>query len=151
MGKEIERKFLPADDSWRCLVEKSIDMSQGYLSRRPQSTVRVRVAGDRAWITVKGLNDGAERNEWEYEIPVSDAVEMLSEAGMTDGRVICKTRHVLTYGGRIWEIDEFHGCHEGLVVAEVEIEAPDAPVEIPPFIGAEVTGDPSYYNSSLAR
>ena len=150
MGKEIERKFLMADDSWRRMVEASTVMRQGYLSRRPESTVRVRVAGDRAWITVKSKNHGAERNEWEYAIPVDDALEMLSGEGMIQGNVLSKTRHIVSYCGYRWEIDEFHGSHEGLVVAEVEIRGVDVDVPLPPFIGREVTGDPAYYNSTLA-
>ncbi len=150
MGKEIERKFLLADDSWHRLVETSVEMRQGYLSRRPEATVRVRVAGDRAWITVKSKNRGVERNEWEYGIPVHDALEMLSHHGMIQGTVLSKTRHIVGYGGFRWEIDEFHGSHEGLVVAEVEISSADDDVPLPPFIGEEVTGDPAYYNSTLA-
>ncbi|MCX4258985.1 MAG: CYTH domain-containing protein [Muribaculaceae bacterium] len=151
MGKEIERKFLTVDDSWREMAESSVDMCQGYLCRRPEATVRVRVAGEKAWITVKGKNHGAMRNEWEYGVPVADALEMLSSADMIEGNVLSKTRHIVWHGGRRWEIDEFHGIHEGLVVAEVELEAVDAVVAMPPFIGREVTGDTAYYNSILAR
>lgn len=150
MGKEIERKFLLADDSWRRMVEASTEMRQGYLSRRPEATVRVRVAGERAWLTVKSKNRGVERNEWEYEIPVHDALEMLSDAAMMQGNVLSKTRHIVSYSGFRWEIDEFHGTHQGLIVAEVEIGSVGEHVPLPPFIGVEVTGDPAYYNSTLA-
>lgn len=151
MGKEIERKFLLADDSWRECVVSSTVMRQGYLSRRVESTVRVRVAGERAWLTVKGANRGAVRNEWEYEIPVAEAVEMLQSPGMADGNVVEKTRHIVWHEGYRWEIDEFHGRHEGLVVAEVEMREVDEDVPLPGFVGREVTGDPAYYNSTLAR
>lgn len=151
MGKEIERKFLLADDSWRERVVSSTVMRQGYLSRRVESTVRVRVAGERAWLTVKGANHGAVRNEWEYEIPVAEAVEMLQSPGMADGNVVEKTRHIVWHEGYRWEIDEFHGRHEGLVVAEVEMREADEDVPLPGFVGLEVTGDPAYYNSTLAR
>ena len=150
MGKEIERKFLMADDSWRSKVVTSVEMRQGYLSRRPEATVRVRVSGDRAWVTVKSKNRGTERNEWEYAIPVQDAIEMLSADGMIQGNILSKTRHIVNYGGFKWEIDEFHGIHEGLVVAEVEMGSVNDYVPIPPFIGKEVTGDTAYYNSTLA-
>lgn len=150
MGKEIERKFLLADDSWRRMAEASTEMRQGYLSRRPEATVRVRVAGERAWLTVKSKNRGVERNEWEYEIPVHDALEMLSDAAMMQGNVLSKTRHIVSYSGFRWEIDEFHGTHQGLIVAEVEIGSAGEHVPLPPFIGVEVTGDPAYYNSTLA-
>lgn len=151
MGKEIERKFLLADDSWRERVESSTDMRQGYLSRRVEATVRVRVAGERAWLTVKGANHGAVRNEWEYEIPVAEAIEMLQSPGMSDGNVVEKTRHIVWHEGYRWEIDEFHGRHEGLVVAEVEMREADEDIPLPDFVGMEVTGDSAYYNSTLAR
>ena len=151
MGKEIERKFLLADDSWRSMVETSTDIIQWYLSRRPDATIRVRIIGNCARLTVKGINHGSTRNEWEYEIPVEDALEMLAESDMADGSVLRKTRHVLTFKGRTWEIDEFHGSLEGLVIAEVEIETEKIVLDLPPFIDCEVTGDPSYYNSVLAQ
>lgn len=151
MGKEIERKFLMADETWRDAVAESVEMCQAYLSRRPEATVRVRIGGNRAWITVKGKNYGVERSEWEYEIPVAEAREMLDCPEMLQGNVLSKTRHIVDYCGFRWEIDEFHGSHSGLVVAEVEMQSATQQVPLPPFIGKEVTGNPAYYNSTLAQ
>ena len=144
MAKEIERKFLLSDKS---ILETSTDrhqIIQGYLSSNPDSTVRIRIIDRRAFLTVKSRNVGAMRNEWEYEIPVEDAESMIEACGI-DG-LISKTRHRI---GR-WEIDEFHGRLEGLVVVEIELESEMEVVDIPPFIGREVTDDKRYYNSALA-
>lgn len=148
MAKEIERKFLVVDDSYRDKAVSSIEVMQGYLSTRKEATVRVRLWGDRGYITVKGPNDGAVRDEWEYAVPPADAREMLTR--LATGNTIAKTRHLVEYGGLTWEVDEFHGSLAGLVVAEVEIPSETAVVELPPFVGQEVTGDPRYYNSNLA-
>lgn len=149
MGKEIERKFLVRDSSFIGMAIESVRLVQGYLSREPRSTVRVRVAGSRAFITVKGLNDGAVRDEWEYPIPVGDALDMLSRC-CDSCALIDKTRYIVPYDGLRWEVDVFAGRLSGLVVAEVELDSPDRPVRVPSFVGREVTGDPRYYNSSLA-
>lgn len=145
MAKEIERKFLVCDDSYRAEATGSVEMSQAYLSTAIDTTVRVRIAGERGFLTVKGKNDGTVRDEWEYEIPATDARQMIERCTLSP--VIRKTRY---RAGR-WEIDEFHGCLEGLTVAEIELSDPDEPVELPKFIGQEVTGDPRYYNSTLAK
>lgn len=147
MAKEIERKYLVANDSYRSMAVKSIHITQAYLCRDPKSTVRIRIAGDRAFLTVKGRNEGAVRDEWEYIIPVTDAREMIERCA--SGTVIEKTRHIVDYGGFRWEIDEFGGCHAGLVVAEIELSSADVQFPLPPFAGEEVTGNPGYYNSSL--
>lgn len=149
MGKEIERKFLVCNDEYRNMTIRCREMAQGYLSSNPDATVRVRIADGVGFLTVKGRNTGAVRAEWEYEIPCGDAREMLElcEAGSK----LEKTRYLVDFGGRIWEVDEFHGPLQGLVVAEVELEAEDAPLVLPPFVGAEVTGDPRYYNSNLCK
>lgn len=148
MAKEIERKFLVTDDSYRDMSARSVEVMQGYLSTRKEATVRVRIWGDCGYLTVKGANAGAVRDEWEYAVPVADAREMLER--LASGTVIAKTRHIVEYGGRTWEVDEFHGSLSGLVVAEVELPSESAAVELPPFVGQEVTGDPRYYNSNLA-
>lgn len=148
MAKEIERKFLVKDNSFDLSATERRHVRQTYLSARPEATVRLRVCDDRAWITVKGRNAGAVRDEWEYEIPVADAEDMASR--LTGGWSIDKTRCIVIHGGRRWEVDVFHGRHEGLILAEVELEDAGAAVEIPPFIGEEVTGDPRYYNSVLS-
>lgn len=149
MAKEIERKFIVSDTSFRAMASASYDIRQCYLSDNPDATVRLRVRGRQAFITVKGRNKGAVRDEWEYEIPLSDALEMAER--LCGGWAIEKTRHIVEYGGHRWEVDEFRGRHEGLVLAEVELPAADTPVEIPPFVAEEVTSDPRYYNSMLAR
>lgn len=146
MAKEIERKFLVANDTFFSMASRSVDIEQGYLCTDPDSTVRVRIKGDEAFITVKSRNQGATRNEWEYPIPVGDACEMMECCR----GVIKKKRFLVPYDGLVWEVDVFGGRHSGLVVAEVEIESEDVRLSLPPFVGEEVTGDPRYYNSVLA-
>lgn len=148
MGKEIERKFLVKDQSFKSLATTVDRIEQGYISLRPGGTVRVRIKNERAFITVKGLNNGAVRDEWEYEIPNSDALEMMNR--VTEGTVIKKCRYDVDYEGHKWEIDVFEGVHQGLILAEIELENENATFVKPPFIGEEVTGDPQYYNSVLS-
>lgn len=150
MAKETEYKFLVINESYKETATGSSRIEQGYISRRKEGTVRVRIRDEEGYLTVKGANRGATRDEWEYRIPVSEAREMLERVCLEG--VIRKTRWIVPYGGRIWEVDEFHGGHEGLTVAEIEL--PDAgiaisEVELPPFVGENVTGDPRYYNSNL--
>jgi len=148
MGVEIERKFLIAagsEDVWRHGVE-GVPYAQGYLSRGNGRTVRVRIAGTKAFITIKGPVTGISRPEFEYEIPVEDARQMLS---LCDGPVIEKIRHRILHGRHVWEVDEFLGENTGLTVAEVELANAEDSVEMPSWIGKEVTGDPRYYNSNL--
>ena len=149
MAKEIERKFIVADNSFRTMATCSYDIRQCYLSDNPDATVRLRVRGSDSFITVKGRNNGAVRDEWEYPVPMADALEMADR--LCGGWAIEKTRYIVDYGGHKWEVDEFRGRHKGLVLAEVELPDVSTPVEIPPFIGEEVTSDPRYYNSVLAR
>ena len=149
MGKEIERKFLVKDRSYVEMAVASRRLRQSYISDCPEATVRIRLADDKAWLTVKGLNHGAERDEWEWEVPPEDVCEIAGR--LTGGWSIDKTRYFVPWRGLTWEIDEFHGRHEGLTVAEVELPSSDTEVELPPFIGEEVTGDPAYYNSALSR
>jgi len=111
--------------------------------------VRLRVQGDRAWLTIKGKTHGASRTEFEYPIPTADAHAMLEE--MCPQGVIDKTRYRIQVGEHVWEVDEFHGDNQGLVVAEVELDSEDQPFERPPWLGEEVTDDPRYYNSALSR
>lgn len=150
MGKEIERKFLVSSDAYRRLATDSHRIRQGYLSVNPDATVRVRILDDRAFLTVKSRNRGAVRGEWEYEIPLSDGEEMLGLC--TAGAILEKVRYIVpaTTLPLRWEVDEFGGAKAGLVVAEIELPDADTAFEIPDFIGREVTGDASYYNSSLA-
>lgn len=147
MAKEIERKFLVKNPTFRELSTTAIRIKQGYLSRLPEATVRVRIAGDKAFLTVKGKNHGCVRDEWEYAVPVADAEAMLDRCAQ--GSVISKTRYIVPDGAYNWEVDEFHGSNEGLVVAEIELPHAEATFNRPDFIGEEVTGNPSYYNSNL--
>lgn len=149
MALEIERKFLIKDRSYVEMATSSHEIRQAYLSDNVDATVRVRVRDDSAFITVKGRNAGAVRHEWEYAAPVEDAVEMATI--LAGGWSIDKTRYIVDYDGLRWEIDEFHGRHEGLVVAEVELSGEDESIVLPPFVGEEVTGRPEYYNSVLAK
>lgn len=147
MAKEIERKYLVVDDSYKSMSTESHHIIQGYLSLKKEATVRLRIADDVAYITIKGINKGAIRNEWEYPIPIEDARELLQ---LASGTIIEKIRHIVHYGEHKWEVDEFGGNNVGLVVAEIELRAEDEQFPLPPFIGQEVTGDPNYYNSALA-
>lgn len=145
MATEIERKFLVKDDTFRALASKSERITQAYLSVRPESTVRVRIKGNNAYLTVKGRNNGACRKEWEYPISAKDAREMIDEC--SGSTVVDKTRYMVGD----WEIDEFHGRLDGLIVAEIELSDPDQEITLPEFIGREVTDDTRYYNSVLSE
>jgi len=148
MGVEIERKFLLTNEGWRGQGHPTL-MRQGYLVADPVRTVRVRIEGERAVITIKGKSTGASRGEWEYEIPVPDATELLD--GLCEQPQVEKIRHRIEHAGHTWEVDEFLGLNAGLVVAEIELGAEDEAFEKPDWIGAEVTGDKRYFNSSLIR
>mgnify|MGYP001056518667 FL=1 len=150
MSKETEYKFLVRDESFKPMATGSSRIEQGYISRKKEGTVRVRLRGNEGFLTVKGPNEGATRDEWEYQIPAADAREML--ARVCDDGKIEKTRWIVPYGGLTWEVDEFHGRLAGLTVAEVELPHPGmalAAEAIPPFAGENVTGNPRYYNSNL--
>ena len=149
MGVEIERKFLVDDGgSWRASADHGTSVRQGYLSTGPGPgpAVRIRVRGDAAYLTIKGPTTGFTRAEYEYEIPVADATEMLDR---WCERVIDKTRYLVAVGRHTWEIDEFHGADDGLVVAEVELSSEDEPFDMPDWARAEVTDDARYYNTNL--
>ena len=148
MGIEIERKFLLAGDAWRGQGQAT-RMRQGYLCSDPERTVRVRIEGEGAVITIKSKVTGASRGEWEYPIPVADAAELLDR--LCEQPLVEKTRHRIAHAGHVWEVDEFAGANAGLVVAEIELGAEDEAFEKPEWIGREVTGDKRYYNSSLIR
>lgn len=145
MGTEIERKFLVTGSAWR--DSEPVSFCQGYLSRDKHRTVRVRIAGDRGVLTIKGLTTGASRPEFEYTIPLDDARDMLK---LCDGPIIEKHRRFVPHGGLTWEVDEFFGDNQGLIVAEVELESEDQAIDLPDWVGVEVTADARYYNSSLA-
>jgi CYTH domain-containing protein len=146
VATEVERKFLVIGDDWRA-IGTATAFRQGYLSTVKERTVRVRVAGDRGTLTIKGVTTGATRSEFEYQIPVGDAQAMLDE--LCERPIIEKVRHTVGFAGKTWEIDEFGGVNAGLVVAEVELDDERESFERPPWIGDEVTGDPRYYNANL--
>ena len=148
MGVEIERKFLLQGDAWRGLGQ-AVLLRQGYLSSARERVVRVRIEGEQAMLTIKGANVGATRGEWEYPIPLADAVELLD--GLCEQPLIEKVRHRIEHAGMVWEVDEFLGANAGLVVAEIELASEDQPFEKPDWIGAEVSGDARYYNANLMR
>ena len=147
MATEIERKFLLANDGWRGLDQGQV-YCQGYLCSGAGRTVRVRTAADRGYLTIKGPTQGFSRAEYEYPIPFVEARELLDSLCMKP--LIEKIRYRIDFAGFIWEIDEFKGENNGLVVAEIELESPEQEFVMPPWIGQEVTDDPRYRNSSLA-
>lgn len=148
MGIEIERKFLVNDDSWRATAGDGLDCRQGYLASGGGKTVRVRMIGEQAFLTIKGATSGLTRSEFEYEIPVDDAKAMLLLCG---GAVVEKRRFFVEHGGMTWEVDVFAGANDGLVMAEIELDSEDQRFGLPVWIGKEVSGDPRYYNAQLAR
>jgi adenylate cyclase len=146
MATEIERKFLIKNESFK-LFSTGVIYRQGYLNRDKARTVRVRVAGEQAFITIKGLTNGMERMEFEYPISITDANEMLETLCVKP--LIEKLRYKIMSDGHLWEVDEFIGDNEGLTVAEVELKSSDEHVIIPDWVGQEVTGDLMYFNSNL--
>lgn len=145
MGKEIERKFLVTADTWRALAPGTL-YRQGYLSSAKERVVRVRTMGPRAALTIKGISVGATRLEFEYDIPFGEAEELLQ---LCEQPLVEKTRYKVSLGNLVWEIDEFHGVNEGLIVAECELESEDQAIDKPDWVGEEVTSDSRYYNSNL--
>lgn len=149
MAQEIERKFLVKGD-FRPFVSKSTRIVQGYLSSVPERTVRVRIKGDKGYLTIKGIGNqsGASRFEWEKEISVEDADALLK---ICEPGVIDKVRHLVKNGDLTFEVDEFFGENQGLIIAEIELPSEDTPFDKPTWLGEEVTGDPRYYNSMLMK
>jgi CYTH domain-containing protein len=148
MATEIERKFLVKGEAWRSLGV-GVVYRQGYLVSDSRRSVRVRIAGDRALLTLKGATVGIARAEYEYEIPLTDAEELLER--LCDRPLIEKTRYTLMVHELIWEVDEFMGDNQGLIVAEVELETAEQLVQLPEWVGEEVSHDPRYFNSNLAN
>ena len=148
MPIEIERKFLIANNSWQNAGPQGLRMSQGYLCRASGRTVRVRLAGEKAWLTIKGAAEGISRSEFEYEIPAEDAKELLA---LCESTVIDKTRYRIPLGEHVWEVDVFHGDNDGLIVAEVELTNESEIPEMPDWIGEEVSDDRRYANSNLSK
>lgn len=148
MAKEIERKFLVDTHKLGELTDGK-EIRQGFIPTEELTVVRVRIAGDDAWLTIKGKNAGPTRSEFEYPIPKQDAHEMLDE--LCTGPQITKYRHNIDYCGYVWEIDVFLGDNQGLIVAEVELEDADCSLSLPQWVTEEVTDDPRYYNVNLAN
>lgn len=148
MALEIERKFLLKNDSWKEDYSGTI-YRQGYIGGQKGVTVRVRIAGDHGFLTIKGPTEGIGRLEFEYQIPTRDADEMLSK--LCQESIIEKTRYKIGFAQKTWEIDIFHGVNQGLILAEIELDHEDQQFEKPPWLGQEVTGDKRYFNSYLAR
>lgn len=148
MAKEIERKFLVSDESWRSQVTSRTAFRQGYIASLENRSVRVRIKADKdATLTIKIGASSIVRDEYEYDIPLRDAEELMTTAL---GIVIEKTRHTVDHEGFVWEIDVFEGLYEGLVVAEVEMNAETDRPSLPAWLGREVTGDPRFSNQNLA-
>jgi adenylate cyclase len=149
MALEIERKFLVRSENYKMLARKHYRIVQGYLSSNPERTVRVRVKGERGYLTVKGIaNDsGLTRFEWEKEITVAEADELLR---ICEPGVIDKIRYEVDFGNHTYEVDEFSGDNRGLVIAEIELSEENEAFEKPNWLGEEVTGDKRYYNSMLS-
>ncbi len=148
MGVEIERKFLVTGEAWRAAAASREVLRQGYLANTGRASVRVRRAGDAAWLSVKSMTRAIVRDEYEYPIPMADADAMLDR--LCDGPRVEKVRHLVTVGAHAWEVDEFLGDNAGLVVAELELDDADEPFERPAWLGAEVTHLERYYNFNLA-
>lgn len=150
MKTEIERKFLVVGDAWRAVAGVGELYEQGYISSGPEKiTVRVRRAGDRGFLTLKGPTEGISRSEMEYEIPAEEADFMLRN--FCGNRIVSKTRYLLEINGLTWEVDEFSGKNSGLILAEIELETEDQPFEKPSWMSKEVSFDPRYFNAALAR
>ncbi len=149
MAREIERKFLTSNDDWRAQVASTARYRQGYLSSGGKCSIRVRVDGDRGFLNLKSATFDIARTEYEYEIPLADAEEML--AHLCEGLLIDKQRHFVEHDGHTWEIDVFEGDNHGLVIAELEIDAVDSVFTLPSWVGKEVSDDPRYYNVYLAH
>jgi len=145
MALEIERKFLVVGESWRTRNPEYI--CQGYLNHDKHRTVRVRIKGRAAYLTIKGKSTGATRSEFEYAIPIDDARQLMT---LCENPPVEKYRHTLQQEGSTWEVDEFLGENLGLILAEIELNSEDQPFSRPDWLGKEVTDDPRYYNANLA-
>jgi adenylate cyclase len=149
MGVEIERKFLVNSEKWQALEKPKGDyLRQGYLSDDIDCTVRVRETNNEGFLTIKGRSEGIARAEYEYPIPKGDAKQMLDTLAKTQ---LAKTRHKIIIGKHTWDVDVFHGTNDGLILAEVELESVDDKIELPDWLEKEVSDDPKYFNSSLAK
>jgi len=149
MGVEIERKFTLKNESWRKDVQRSQRYVQGYLAGNERNSIRVRIAGDKANLNIKSATLGIFRHEYEYDIPLSDADEMLET--LCEKPVIDKVRHFVVFDNKTWEIDEFSGENQGLIVAEIELNDEAEAITLPEWAGEDVSHDPRYYNVCLVK
>jgi adenylate cyclase len=149
MAIEIERKFLLRDDSWQASADNGVVMRQGYLAGTEKSSIRVRIAGDKANVNIKSATLGITRQEYEYPIPITDASEMLDT--LSEGPLIEKTRYHVHHDKHLWEVDVFSGDNKGLIVAEVELGDANESFERPDWLGDEVSDDARYYNVCLVK
>ena len=148
MPTEIELKYLVNQELWKQIIpEKSVEIKQAYLLTDPNKTIRIRTKGDTGFITIKGKSIGASRPEFEYEIPLSDAIELIN--GFSSN-IIEKTRHYVTYERKLWEVDEFKGLNAGLILAEIELSDENEEYSVPDWVGENVTVDQKYANSNLS-
>ena len=149
MAIEIERKFLVDKNKWEAFEkDKKYLIKQGYILTDPDKTIRIRKTDAKSYLTIKGLNTGARRTEYEHEIPAGDAEELIDE--FSESQII-KTRYIINFRNKIWEVDEFIGDNEGLIIAEIELSDENEKFELPAWIGKEVTGEEKYYNSKLSE
>jgi adenylate cyclase len=149
MGIEIERKFLVKDERWRALIETSRSCTQGYANLKGNGSIRIRILGDKGFLTLKGPREGIRRPEFEYEIPIADATSLLES--FCDAAIISKIRHELRYEGNLWEIDEFLDNNKGLTLAEVELESEHQSVPLPEWVVKDVSEDERFFNAHLAK
>lgn len=147
MATEIERKYLIVNDNWRDNADESTHIIQGYLGGNDKSSIRIRVHGNLANLNIKSKTLGMQRSEYEYQIPIDEAKEILES--LCDKPYIEKTRYHVPYEGHVWEVDIFAGENKGLIVAELELDSPDEPFKLPNWVGMEVTEDHRYYNICL--
>ena len=147
---EIERKFLVKSDAFKAVATASYEIAQGYLNSNPERTVRIRIKGEKGFITIKGIGNasGMSRFEWEKEIPIDEAKQLLS---LCEQGIIEKTRFEVKVGNHLYEIDEFYGANKGLLLAEVELTFETEKIEMPNWLGVEVTKDSRYYNAYLSQ
>jgi adenylate cyclase len=148
MALEIEHKYLIKPEAWaKVIPHKSVALQQAYLLTDPEKTIRVRTMNDKAYMTIKGKSQGAARLEYEYEIPLSDALELIRNFS---SNLVEKVRHYVEFEGKTWEVDEFKGSNEGLLVAEIELQTEDEAYHLPVWADANVTHDQRYANSNLS-
>lgn len=147
MSIEIERKFLVVGDAWKNHVSGQFQLKQGYLQSAPERTVRIRTSNKEGFITIKGKTEGITRTEYEYPIPFSEALSLLA---LCENTPIEKVRYLVSHGSLTWEVDVFEGLNSGLVLAEVELQHENQEIDLPDWIGKEVSSDPRYYNSTLS-